>query len=91
MENKETLFILLVYPDGEDYCTPHPFRSMEAVKAWIEDGIRNDYRELYGNDFGYVQKMEKEIADMRKAMEERGGWRDSQGNLYDCEEREIEG
>jgi hypothetical protein len=88
---KESLFVLLVYADGEDYCTPHVFRSMAALKKFVEDGIRQDYAEFLGSPYYNEDRMNKEIAEMRTAMDERGGWRDTQGNLYDCQEREIEG
>ena len=91
MKKKETVFVLLVYADGEDTCTPHVFRSMEALKKFVEDGIRQDYNNTYEMDCKDTARMEEEIASMKAALDERGGWRDSQGNSYYCEEREIEG
>ena len=91
MKKKETVFVLLVYADDDDYCTPHVFRSMKALEKFVEDGIRKDYNDTYAMDCRDTARMEKEIASMKAAFDERGGWRDSRRNCYDCQEREIEG
>ena len=53
--------------------------------------VREDYAEFLESSYYNEDRMNKEIDEMRTAMDERGGWRDTQGNLYDCQEREIEG
>ena len=87
---KESLFVLLVYADDEDTCTPHVFRSMDDLKTFVERGVRQDYETTYAMDCEDTARMEKEIASMKASFDERGGWHDSQGNSYYCEEREIE-
>ena len=92
MKKKATVFVLLVYVDDSDYCNvPHVFWSMAALKKFVEDGIRDDYNDTCAMDCKDAAKMEEEIASMKTAFDERGCWRDGQGNFYDCQRREIEG
>ena len=88
-----TVHVLLHYvpDDNETYC--RVFSSREAVVKSLRETITQDWEDEHytGEEASEEDKewLAKEIADMEKSMNERGYWRDVDGNEYVYDEKEV--
>lgn len=88
----ETIHVLLTYCDDDDETYCHLFRTKEAVLEYLRDIIRGWYdEECRTPDYpDWKKDMDKELAEMEKAMNENGYWRDGGDEItYVYSEKEF--
>ena len=87
MERKrETAIVVLTYCDGDDETHVHLYHTREAaIDCIVEDAVDD-----LGNLPEHDRRDPKELAEeARKSLEEKGYWKDGEGNTYVLEEKEF--
>lgn len=84
------IHLILTYMDDCDTTGVDLFHTKQDALEYVLEGIRRDWEDCLGvKDEEDRQKMEAEVAEARKSLDERGCWRDAFGNTYVYDEKDF--